>query len=86
VPIYVNRATFDQVSQVRRHTLLPSISCPSPEIPIEKTFPYLVSRKEASGGGDLPEFEWHIIDNDKPFDVCGITVTPLPGALQILKI
>jgi hypothetical protein len=42
-------------------------------------FPYLISKEQASGGGALPVFEWHIIDNEKPFDVCGVTVTPLPG-------
>ncbi|KAF8845359.1 hypothetical protein BDN67DRAFT_987068 [Paxillus ammoniavirescens] len=45
---------------------------------IQRTFPYLVSREFASGGGDVPEFEWHIIEDKVPFEIkdTGIRVTP----------
>ena len=26
----------------------------------------------------MPEIKWHVFVHDKPFDVCGIQVTPLP--------
>lgn len=48
---------------------------------VAKTFPYLVDKGAATGGGDLPEFQWHIFEEDKPFlvDACdGVEVTPLP--------
>ncbi|KIK99774.1 hypothetical protein PAXRUDRAFT_822389 [Paxillus rubicundulus Ve08.2h10] len=45
---------------------------------IQRTFPYLVSREFASGGGDVPEFKWHIIEDKVPFEIkdTGIRVTP----------
>ncbi|KAF7367264.1 Lactamase-B domain-containing protein [Mycena sanguinolenta] len=46
---------------------------------IKRTFPYLVSKEFASGGGDIPEFVWHVcIDNAKPFEIndTSIMVTP----------
>ncbi|KAJ6519417.1 beta-lactamase-like protein [Mycena sanguinolenta] len=46
---------------------------------IERTFPYLVSKEFASGGGDIPEFVWHVcIDNAKSFEInnTSILVTP----------
>ncbi|KAJ7293163.1 beta-lactamase-like protein [Mycena rebaudengoi] len=44
---------------------------------IKLMFPYLVSKEFASGGGDVPEFVWHIIE-ESPFEITdtGITVTP----------
>lgn len=50
-------------------------------VEIAKTFPYLVNKGDATGGGDLPEFRWHAFDEDKPFiiEACdGVQVTPLP--------
>ncbi|KAH9081830.1 hypothetical protein EDB83DRAFT_2335113 [Lactarius deliciosus] len=36
---------------------------------VERSFPYMVSREYASGGGDIPEFKWHIFDDKVPIDV-----------------
>lgn len=45
---------------------------------IQQSFPYLVSKEFASGGGDVPEFKWHIISDKLPFEIgdTGIRVTP----------
>ncbi|KAJ7456584.1 beta-lactamase-like protein [Mycena latifolia] len=46
---------------------------------IKKMFPYLVSKEFASGGGDIPEFVWHVcIDDAIPFEIndTGIMITP----------
>ncbi|KAK0456408.1 beta-lactamase-like protein [Armillaria borealis] len=45
---------------------------------VQRCFPYLVSKEFASGGGDVPEFKWHIIDDKVPFEIedTGIMVTP----------
>ncbi|KAJ6501646.1 beta-lactamase-like protein [Mycena vitilis] len=46
---------------------------------IKQIFPYLVSKEFASGGGDVPEFVWHVcIENGKPFEIkdTSIMVTP----------
>ncbi|KAJ7785884.1 beta-lactamase-like protein [Mycena metata] len=46
---------------------------------IKRMFPYLVSKEFASGGGDIPEFVWHVcIDNTIPFEIndTGVMVTP----------
>ncbi|KAJ7275454.1 beta-lactamase-like protein [Mycena haematopus] len=46
---------------------------------IKRMFPYLVSKEFASGGGDIPEFVWHVcIDNAIPFEIndTSIMVTP----------
>lgn len=43
-----------------------------------RSFPYLVSKEYASGGGDVPDFKWHIIDDRVPFEIddTGIEITP----------
>ncbi|TRM66020.1 beta-lactamase-like protein [Schizophyllum amplum] len=45
---------------------------------VERSFPYLVSKAFASGGGDVPEFVWHIIEDNVPFEITdsGVWVTP----------
>ncbi|KAJ7770886.1 beta-lactamase-like protein [Mycena maculata] len=46
---------------------------------ISKMFPYLVSKEFASGGGDIPEFVWHVcIEDGIPFEIndTSIMVTP----------
>ncbi|KAI6045082.1 beta-lactamase-like protein [Pisolithus marmoratus] len=45
---------------------------------VERTFPYLVSKEFASGGGDVPEFKWHIIEDKVPFEIkdTGVWITP----------
>ncbi|KAF1350226.1 beta-lactamase-like protein [Delphinella strobiligena] len=47
---------------------------------VATTFPYCVDASKATGGGDIPAFRWHIIDEDSDFFVrpCGVTVTTLP--------
>ncbi|KAH9947948.1 beta-lactamase-like protein [Amylocystis lapponica] len=46
---------------------------------VQRAFPYLVSKEFASGGGDVPEFKWHIIEDRVPFEIgnTGIQITPL---------
>ncbi|KAI9066725.1 hypothetical protein FKP32DRAFT_1589417 [Trametes sanguinea] len=45
---------------------------------VERAFPYLVNKKFASGGGDVPEFKWHRIEDRKPFEIgdTGIIIDP----------
>ncbi|KAH8120514.1 beta-lactamase-like protein [Phellopilus nigrolimitatus] len=45
---------------------------------IRRSFPYLIAREFATGGGDVPEFKWHIIEDKVPFKVgnTGVTITP----------
>ncbi|KAI0274895.1 beta-lactamase-like protein [Gloeopeniophorella convolvens] len=45
---------------------------------VERSFPYMVAREFASGGGDIPEFKWHIFEDKVPIDVAdsGIFFTP----------
>ncbi|KAG7086372.1 hypothetical protein E1B28_002332 [Marasmius oreades] len=45
---------------------------------VKRSFPYLVSKEFASGGGDVPDFVWHIIDDGVPFEIndTGVFVTP----------
>ncbi|KAL6299667.1 beta-lactamase-like protein, partial [Sparassis latifolia] len=45
---------------------------------VQRAFPYLVSKEFASGGGDVPEFKWHIIEDRVPFEIgdTGIQITP----------
>ncbi|KAI5123712.1 hypothetical protein M0805_000306 [Coniferiporia weirii] len=43
---------------------------------VQRAFPYLVSKEFASGGGDVPEFRWHIIEDRVPFECAGIMITP----------
>lgn len=58
------------------------VYCTAPTMAeIAKTFPYLVSKEEATGGGDIPEFRWHTFDENTPFKIptCDdVEVTPLP--------
>ncbi|CAJ0647796.1 3033_t:CDS:2, partial [Entrophospora sp. SA101] len=44
---------------------------------IKSSFPYLVDKKKSSGGGDLPSFQWNIIDSHTNFTVEGLEFTPL---------
>ncbi|KAG9314608.1 PRELI-like family-domain-containing protein [Chiua virens] len=45
---------------------------------VQRAFPYLVAKEFASGGGDVPEFKWHIIEDKIPFEIedTGIRITP----------
>ncbi|CAE6412496.1 unnamed protein product [Rhizoctonia solani] len=46
---------------------------------VQKSFPYLVAKEFATGGGDIPEFRWHIIKENEPFRVDGVEfdITPI---------
>jgi len=48
---------------------------------VARTFPYLVDKNQATGGGDVPSFVWHVFDENESFRIpsCGnIEVVPLP--------
>ncbi|KAH9891002.1 beta-lactamase-like protein [Cubamyces lactineus] len=51
---------------------------------VKRAFPYLISKEFASGGGDVPEFNWHIIDDRAPFQLhdTGIWIHPFNGAFS----
>ncbi|KAF8758327.1 RINT-1 / TIP-1 family [Rhizoctonia solani] len=46
---------------------------------VQKSFPYLVAKEFATGGGDIPEFRWHIIKENESFHVDGVDfdITPI---------
>lgn len=46
---------------------------------VKAMFPYMIDSDKATGGGDIPAFDWHVIDEDKEFWVesCGISVQAL---------
>ncbi|KAJ1310280.1 hypothetical protein OPQ81_007020 [Rhizoctonia solani] len=46
---------------------------------VQRSFPYLVAKELATGGGDVPEFRWHIIKENEPFRVEGVDfdITPI---------
>ncbi|KAH7340382.1 beta-lactamase-like protein [Rhizoctonia solani] len=46
---------------------------------VQKSFPYLVAKEFATGGGDIPEFRWHIIKENESFRVDGVDfdITPI---------
>ncbi|GAA6020469.1 hypothetical protein JCM10207_000013 [Rhodosporidiobolus poonsookiae] len=46
---------------------------------IRAGFPYLVSKAAASGSGAVPSFEWHVMPDDQPWDVCGVRILPVPA-------
>ncbi|KAJ8084387.1 hypothetical protein PM082_003156 [Marasmius tenuissimus] len=45
---------------------------------VKRSFPYLVSKEYASGGGDVPDFVYHLIEDGVPFEIndTGVFVTP----------
>ncbi|THH29721.1 hypothetical protein EUX98_g4464 [Antrodiella citrinella] len=47
-------------------------------VEVQRSFPYLVAKEFASGGGDVPEFKWHIIDDRRSFEIenTGIRISP----------
>lgn len=46
---------------------------------VAASFPYLVDKTKASGGGDLPTLQFNVIEDEDEFEVEGIKVTTLPG-------
>lgn len=49
---------------------------------IAASWPYMVETSRATGGGDVPAFEWHVIDEERDFIVEGIRITPLNGSTK----
>jgi len=49
---------------------------------VQRAFPYLVSKEFASGGGDVPEFKWHIIEDRVPFEIGNTGIQILPFAVH----
>ncbi|KAI8366045.1 metallo-beta-lactamase family protein [Radiomyces spectabilis] len=45
---------------------------------VETTFPFLVDAKNATGGGDVATFKYHIFKEDAPFSINGLEFMPLP--------
>lgn len=43
----------------------------------------MVEQGKATGGGDVPAFEWVVIDEEEDFEVEGVKVTPLNGKLLL---
>lgn len=46
---------------------------------VSQSFPYLVDKTKASGGGDLPSLKFVIIEDESEFVVEGIHIQTLPG-------
>ncbi|KAG0164594.1 hypothetical protein DFQ28_010087 [Apophysomyces sp. BC1034] len=46
---------------------------------IQTTFPYLVNKDLATGGGDVATFQYHLFDRNSPFTIHGLEFTPLPA-------
>ncbi|GAA5909601.1 hypothetical protein JCM8208_007197 [Rhodotorula glutinis] len=45
---------------------------------VSRAFPYLTSLGKATGGGDVPALTWHVFDENEPFELFGVRITPLP--------
>ncbi|PHZ11701.1 uncharacterized protein RHIMIDRAFT_285188 [Rhizopus microsporus ATCC 52813] len=44
---------------------------------VARTFPYLVDSSLATGGGQVADFKYHVLDANKPFIIEGLEFTPL---------
>ncbi|KAJ2933597.1 hypothetical protein H1R20_g3480, partial [Candolleomyces eurysporus] len=51
-------------------------------VEVQRAFPYLVAKEFASGGGDVPEFKWHIINDQEPFEIGDTGIQILPFAVH----
>ncbi|KAF9023406.1 hypothetical protein BDZ89DRAFT_1069893 [Hymenopellis radicata] len=49
---------------------------------VQRCFPYLVDKGFASGGGDVPEFKWHIITETEEFQIGDTGIAVMPFAVQ----
>ncbi|KAF9015471.1 beta-lactamase-like protein [Cyathus striatus] len=59
---------------------------------VQRSFPYLVSKEYASGGGDastfylwsfeVPEFKWHLFDDRVPFEIQDTGIDIMPFAVH----
>lgn len=46
---------------------------------VSRAFPYLVSKANATGGGEVASFQFTVIKGNEEFEVAGLDITPLPG-------
>jgi hypothetical protein len=46
---------------------------------VSRAFPYLVSKANATGGGEVASFQFTMIKGNEEFEVAGLDITPLPG-------
>lgn len=46
---------------------------------VSRAFPYLVSKANATGGGEVASFQFTVIKGNENFEVAGLDITPLPG-------
>ncbi|KAG1149234.1 hypothetical protein G6F37_004361 [Rhizopus arrhizus] len=46
---------------------------------VARTFPFLVDSSLATGGGQVADFKYHVIDTDRPFEIEGLEFMPLPA-------
>jgi len=44
---------------------------------IARMYPYMVDSHARTGGGDVPQFTWHILRDGEAFDLFGIEILPL---------
>ncbi|ORX54235.1 hypothetical protein BCR36DRAFT_348290 [Piromyces finnis] len=52
---------------------------------VSHSFPYLVNKTLASGGGDISQLRFNVIDINQPFYVEGIEIIPLPVHHGVFK-
>ncbi|KAI8379513.1 beta-lactamase-like protein [Radiomyces spectabilis] len=45
---------------------------------VQTTFPFLVDAINATGGGDVATFKYHIFEDNAPFSIYGLDFMPLP--------
>ncbi|KAI9285666.1 metallo-beta-lactamase family protein [Umbelopsis sp. AD052] len=45
---------------------------------VSRAFPYLVSKANATGGGEVASFQFTVIKENEPFEIAGLDITPLP--------
>ncbi|KAH8924897.1 hypothetical protein BT69DRAFT_1318591 [Atractiella rhizophila] len=44
---------------------------------LSRVFPYTIDRSASTGGGDVPQFSWHIFEADQPVHLFDSTIVPL---------
>ncbi|KAI0320443.1 beta-lactamase-like protein [Amylostereum chailletii] len=51
---------------------------------VKHAFPYMVSKEHASGGGDVPQFRWHEIEEGKPLQFWDSNMDPEDWEVEIV--
>lgn len=46
---------------------------------VSRAFPYLVSKANATGGGEVASFKFNLIKEHETFEIAGLDILPLPG-------